>query len=162
MGMTMEETATTLRNKLAEIGADIRAGASLQQPATLVCTACHQAMRVAPEHMRVVVACPHCGLQLEPRNIAAQSCNMPADARRRGAASGTRSWRNRWVAGILGVLLGAFGVHRFYLGYTGIGVLQIVLTICTAGIAGVWGFIEGVLCLVGSGLRDIDGLPLRD
>ena len=72
------------------------------------------------------------------------------------------SWRNRWVAGALGVLLGPWGVHRFYLGYVGIGVLQIVVTILTVGFGGLWGFIEGVLCLVGAWpAHDADGLPLR-
>jgi len=71
------------------------------------------------------------------------------------------SWRNRWIAGALGVLLGTFGVHRFYLGFTGIGILQIVLILPTAGLSGIWGFIEGILCFCGA-MRDVDGLPLRD
>ena len=71
------------------------------------------------------------------------------------------SWRNRWVAGVLGVLLGGLGVHRFYLGYTGIGVIQIVVSVCTVFIVGpIWGFIEGILCFCGA-IRDVDGLPLR-
>ena len=71
------------------------------------------------------------------------------------------SWRSRWVAGTLGVLLGVFGVHRFYLGYKGIGFLQIVVCCLTAGIvSSIWGFIEGILCFCGA-MRDVDGLPLR-
>jgi TM2 domain-containing membrane protein YozV len=70
------------------------------------------------------------------------------------------SWRNRWIAGALGILLGGFGVHRFYLGHIGIGILQIVATIVTFGIVGpIWGFIEGILCFCGA-IRDVDGLPL--
>ena len=72
-----------------------------------------------------------------------------------------RSARSKVVAGVLGILLGWLGVHRFYLGYVGIGVLQIILFFVTAGIAGVWGFIEGILCLTGH-MRDVDGLELRD
>ena len=71
------------------------------------------------------------------------------------------SWRNRWIAGALGVLLGTFGVHRFYLGYTGIGILQAVLALPTFGVSGIWGFIEGILCFCGA-MRDVNGLPLRD
>ncbi|MFQ5430690.1 MAG: TM2 domain-containing protein [Phycisphaerae bacterium] len=71
------------------------------------------------------------------------------------------SSRSRLVAGLLGIFLGGWGVHRFYLGYTGIGVLQIFLTLCTFGIAGLWGFIEGILCLTGN-MRDVDGLALRE
>jgi TM2 domain-containing membrane protein YozV len=70
------------------------------------------------------------------------------------------SSRNRWLAGALGVLLGEFGVHRFYLGYVGIGVIQIVVTLATCGIGGLWGFIEGILCFCGA-MRDVDGRMLR-
>ena len=72
------------------------------------------------------------------------------------------STRSRIVAGVLGILLGPIGVHRFYLGYTGIGILQIVLSIITGGVAGLWGFIEGILILATRDWRDVDGLPLRD
>jgi len=71
------------------------------------------------------------------------------------------SSRHKVVAGVLGIILGAFGVHRFYLGFIGIGLLQVFLTIITFGWAGIWGFIEGILCLTGQ-MRDADGLPLRD
>lgn len=70
--------------------------------------------------------------------------------------------KSRLTAGLLGVFLGAFGVHRFYLGYTSIGVLQILVTIATCGIGGLWGIIEGILILSGTGIRtDADGRPLR-
>ena len=70
--------------------------------------------------------------------------------------------KSRMTAGLLGIFLGALGVHRFYLGYTSIGVLQILVTIATCGIGGFWGIIEGVLILSGSGIKtDADGRPLR-
>jgi TM2 domain-containing membrane protein YozV len=53
------------------------------------------------------------------------------------------------TAGILGILLGAFGVHKFYLGYTTPGIIQIVLTLCT-GIGGIIGLIEGIIYLTKS------------
>lgn len=70
--------------------------------------------------------------------------------------------KSRMTAGLLGIFLGAFGVHRFYLGYTSIGVLQILVTIATCGIGGFWGIIEGILILGGTGIKtDADGRPLR-
>ena len=69
--------------------------------------------------------------------------------------------RSRCAAGLLGILLGGLGIHRFYLGFTGIGIIQIIVTICTFGWGGIWGFIEGILCLTG-GMNDVDGLPLRE
>ncbi len=72
--------------------------------------------------------------------------------------------KSRMVAGILGILLGGFGVHRFYLGFTGIGVLQIVVTIVTCGIGAWWGIIEGIMILTNqpSFQRDATGRPLRE
>jgi len=79
--------------------------------------------------------------------------------------------KSKVVAGLLGIFLGAFGIHRFYLGYTGIGLLMLLLSIpgsacptvpgAGCGLVGLWGFIEGVVCLCG-GMRDADGLELRD
>lgn len=162
MSILERDTMTALRKKLVDIGADICAGDRLAQPAVVTCRECGQTMRIAPEHMQIVLACPHCGQQFEPRSLSARQVRVPGGDLVHGAMSDTLSWRNRWVAGILGVLLGAFGVHRFYLGYTGIGVLQIILSLCTAGIAGLWGSIEGVLILVGMRFHDADGLPLRE
>jgi hypothetical protein len=124
-------------------------------------------MRVAATDLHVAVACPFCGHTFQPESPAASvgevGVGERGPTRRNHPPQGLDgySWRNRWVAGILGVLVGSFGVHRFYLGHHGIGVLQIILTFCTFGIGGLWGFIEGVLCLTGSDLRDVDGLPLR-
>lgn len=49
------------------------------------------------------------------------------------------------VAGILGILLGYLGIHKFYLGYTKEGIIQLVATVVTCGIAGIIGFIEGII-----------------
>jgi TM2 domain-containing membrane protein YozV len=70
--------------------------------------------------------------------------------------------KSRLTAGLLGIFLGSVGAHRFYLGYPSIGVLQILVTIATCGIGGLWGLVEGVLILSGKGVRtDADGRPLR-
>lgn len=83
-------------------------------------------------------------------------------ALRRGAFS-KATWfpqRHRLTTGLLGVLLGPLGVHRFYTGYTSVGVWQIILSIFTGGIAGIWGFIEGVRILSGFDYRDALGRSL--
>lgn len=51
------------------------------------------------------------------------------------------------TAGILALILGGLGVHKFYLGYTGAGVLQILITLLTCGIGSVLGLAEGVIYL---------------
>ncbi|TJY67489.1 NINE protein [Arthrobacter sp. CAU 1506] len=72
--------------------------------------------------------------------------------------------KSRLVGGLLGILLGGLGVHRFYLGHIGIGVLQIVVTFLTFGVGAVWGFIEGIMILVGAEpfKRDARGVPLKE
>jgi TM2 domain-containing membrane protein YozV len=73
--------------------------------------------------------------------------------------------KSRVVAGVLGILLGGLGVHRFYLGYVGIGIAQIAVTIVTFGAGALWGFVEGILYLTqktGSYSVDATGRPLRD
>lgn len=49
------------------------------------------------------------------------------------------------VAGILAILLGSLGIHKFYLGYTKEGVIQLVLGLF--GIGGLIGLIEGIIYL---------------
>ena len=71
--------------------------------------------------------------------------------------------KSRIAAGILGILVGGLGIHRFYLGYIGIGIIQIVVTILTCGAGSLWGFIEGILILCGTTITtDADGIPLSD
>jgi len=69
--------------------------------------------------------------------------------------------KSRIVAGLLGIFLGAFGVHRFYLGYIWVGLIQLTATILSCGIASVWGLVEGIICLAG-GMTDADGRELGD
>ncbi|WP_122820819.1 TM2 domain-containing protein [Varibaculum vaginae] len=74
--------------------------------------------------------------------------------------------KSKLVAGLLGIFLGGFGVHNFYLGRTGRAVLQLVITLLSFGIASIWGFIEGILILAAkpgsSWALDAEGIPLRD
>lgn len=54
------------------------------------------------------------------------------------------------IAGLLGIFLGWAGVHKFYLGYTKEGIIQLVVSIVTCGAAGIVGLIEGILYLTKS------------
>ena len=54
------------------------------------------------------------------------------------------------VAGIFGILLGALGVHKFYLGYTKEGIIQLIIGVVTCGVGGIIGFIEGIIYLTKS------------
>ena len=81
--------------------------------------------------------------------------------------------REKIVAGLLGIFLGCFGVHNFYLGYTTKAVLQLLLT-CVGWIffglgpaaAAIWGLVEGILILCSNygspWHRDSKGVELKD
>ena len=54
------------------------------------------------------------------------------------------------TAGICAILVGWLGVHKFILGYTTEGVIQLVLGILTCGITNILSIIEGVIYLTKS------------
>jgi TM2 domain-containing membrane protein YozV len=60
----------------------------------------------------------------------------------------------RVVAGILGILLGSLGIHKFILGYTTEGIVMLLITVITCGIGGwiigIIGLIEGIIYLTKS------------
>lgn len=62
------------------------------------------------------------------------------------------------------LLLGSLGVHRFYLGYKGIGLFMLLLTVISEGrllpVTFVWGFIEGLVILT-RGMYEKNGRPLQ-
>ena len=67
-----------------------------------------------------------------------------------------RSDRNRVVAIILCLLLGMLGIHKFYLGKNGQGVLYLV----TGGLCGLGVFIDLIVLLIGTPV-DRQGLPVK-
>lgn len=54
------------------------------------------------------------------------------------------------VAGLLAILIGSLGIHKFILGYTKEGIIQIVASVVTCGFAGIIPFIEGIIYLTKS------------
>ncbi|MBO4619866.1 MAG: TM2 domain-containing protein [Victivallales bacterium] len=53
------------------------------------------------------------------------------------------------VAGVLAILLGWLGAHKFYLGYIKAGIIQLILGL-VCGIGGIFGLIEGIIYLTKS------------
>lgn len=53
------------------------------------------------------------------------------------------------AAGILAILVGALGIHKFYLGYTKEGILQILSNLL-CGLGSLIGLIEGIIYLTKS------------
>lgn len=60
------------------------------------------------------------------------------------------------IAGLCGILFGSLGVHKFILGYTTEGIIQIVISVVTCGIGGIIGLIEGIIYLTKSDQEFVD------
>lgn len=125
-------------------------------PQAVICVSCG----VPPRNG--VNFCFNCGGQTNAVAEFCTKCGVALGRPATAAAVAPPGAKSKLAAGLLGIFLGGLGVHRFYLGYTGIGIIQIVVTLVTCGIGSLWGLIEGILILAGSINRDAQGMPLRD
>lgn len=62
-----------------------------------------------------------------------------------GAGPAAAGAKSKTTAGILAIFLGGIGVHKFYLGYTGVGVLHIVAWVFVFFIACGLGCVAGLV-----------------
>ena len=128
--------------------------ATKEAPAATVCANCGNAVPAG------AVACPTCGAGEAPQAQVAYVQPAPA------APAAPYVQKSRLAAGLLGIFLGAYGVHNFYLGFTGKAVAQLLITVLTCGagalVSSVWGLIEGILLLTQHDKTDAKGVPLKD
>ena len=105
--------------------------------------------------------CPNCGVRTVPGTSVCPHCGV---ALTQPVIAGEQ--KSKIAAGLLGIFVGAFGIHNFYLGYTGKAVAQLLITLLTCGagsmITSIWGLIEGILILTGSIDKDANNIPLKD
>jgi len=83
--------------------------------------------------------CTACGKSIDERAEICPKCGVRQHSRR---ATGNKS---RVTAGLLGILLGGIGAHKFYLENTGMGILYLIF--CWTFIPAIIGFIEGIMYL---------------
>ena len=109
--------------------------------------------------------CSSCGSIIKRRAEICVKCGVRVSGQPFPSTAATVitafSPKSRLTAGLLGIFLGAIGVHRFYLGNVGVGIAQIVVSIVTIGIGSLWGFIEGIIIISGGEWKDARGRPLR-
>lgn len=115
--------------------------------------------------------CPTCGVPVGQGNQYCNSCGGTSQANASVCTNcgvpfpipvNKSQQKSKMAAGLLGIFLGSFGVHNFYLGYTTKAVIQLILTFVTCGLSSLWGFIEGILILTGNINVDANGVPLSE
>ena len=107
--------------------------------------------------------CSNCGKKVNENQDVCLNCgvNLKKD-KKIDNVNGT----SKITAGILGIFLGCFGVHNFYLGYNGKAIAQLLITLLSifllSWVSAIWGLIEGILILTGNIKKDASGNDLID
>jgi TM2 domain-containing membrane protein YozV len=132
-------------------------------PLNVACPYCHCEVAAHPSQVGAVISCPRCGGQLQipwpaaPAGPAYHAGGYAAPPHVREFAS------KKVAAGICGIMLGGFGVHKFILGFNSAG--AIMLTVWLVGFffgmcvyvpilasmaMGIIGLVEGIIYLTKS------------
>lgn len=109
--------------------------------------------------------CPKCGTEIKEGENFCSNCGNSENSTEQVNTTVTNvkpAGKSKMAAGLLGIFLGGWGIHNFYLGYTGKGIAQIFVTLFTCGIGAIWGLIEGIMILTGNINTDAEGNPLVD
>jgi len=109
--------------------------------------------------------CPKCGVKSLAEKNFCQNCGVETKANQeicvkcgvklQNISDILTKSKSKIAAGILGILLGGFGIHKFYLGYTVSGIIMLLVSIIggfiTLGVASgvIWiiGLVEGIIYL---------------
>ena len=80
---------------------------------------------------------------------------QPMQSVNQGASGAMTDWKalgadKKIAAGLCGILLGWAGIHKFILGYTNEGIIQLVIGLVTCGAGGIIGLVEGIIYLTKS------------
>lgn len=101
-----------------------------------------------------MVFCRGCGKEIHETAPTCPHCGAPQHA---NAASGPRSDKDYVVTVLLCFFLGVLGVHRFYVGKIGTGLLMLF----TFGGFGIWALIDFIIVVLGN-FTDSDGLKINN
>ena len=117
-----------------------------QNAPTKFCKHCGQKIAEA------AVVCPHCGCQVEQLkqtentqpNIVINNTNTNTNTNNNvNAGIYHMKAKNKWVAFLLCFFLGGLGIHKFYEGRIGMGILYLL----TVGLCGIGWFIDCIILL---------------
>lgn len=96
------------------------------------------------------VICVNCGCSLEGNNSSSINVNINNN-------TNTVSPKSRLVTFLLCTFLGGLGIHRFYVGKVGTGVLWLL----TGGCFGIGALVDWIVILCGT-FKDINGLNVSN
>ncbi|MBQ1201140.1 MAG: NINE protein [Alistipes sp.] len=104
--------------------------------------------------MKIMKFCPNCGAQVDEKAVVCVKCGVALPTQTPVPVSNVDS---RWlITLLLCFFLGGLGVHRFYVGKIGSGVVQLL----TCGGCGIWALIDFIMILTGS-FTDNNGNPIK-
>ena len=127
---------------------EAKPAASPVKPARTVYVQQNDPVRVVVEQTKF---CQNCGATIDKKSVICPNCGVPV------TFLAQTSPKSRLAALLLCGFLGAFGIHRFYVGKIGTGILWL----CTLDWLGVGALVDFIVIACG-GFRDSDGLKVRD
>ena len=99
----------------------------------------------------MAAACPQCGHPVATQQATAQPAvgqplnNQNSAAFGQPLANPYSPVKSRVTAGVLGILIGGLGIHKFYLGKVGLGIVYILF--CWTYVPAIIGLVEGIIYL---------------
>ena len=101
--------------------------------------------------------CSNCGAEINDNAVVCVKCGCAVNNQPAPVANTNVSTKDWLVTLLLCFFFGALGIHRFYVGKTGTGIIQLL----TCGGCGVWALIDFVVICLGN-FTDADGKPIKN
>lgn len=86
---------------------------------------------ILKEEENMAKFCQNCGSELNEHQDICLKCGVKV--KKENSNNIDSNAKSKMAAGLFGIFLGAFGVHNFYLGFTGKAVAQLLITVLSCG-----------------------------
>lgn len=90
--------------------------------------------------------CSNCGKEIDDAAVICVHCGVALHPAYGKSYNPEWKTKSKIAAGILGIILGSIGVHKFYMGKIGLGIIYVLFF--WTGIPAIIGLIEGIMYLV--------------